>query len=188
MTRVLLFALLTIGATSNIAAQDKFADQESPATKFEEFTSEDGALYITTFYEIESPKAKYGALEINVVRSINVDSGSSVAAMRFQFKDADKYASTRMSILDEDEVQSLSKAVLYIRKNQRRMIDEAKTYTEVTYESRSGFEAGFFISPENNSIGYYIRVGYETVFLDNLDGLSLSIEDAELQIKKSSKR
>lgn len=168
-------------------AQDEAAEQKDVATKYEKFTSADGAIYITKFYEVTPPLAKFGKLEAEVLHSTNVSTDSSMTALRFRFKGTDRYAVERTSILDVDEVESLAKAVEYIQKNEKRLIKEAKSYTEITYKSRGGFEAGFYVSPKKNDVGHYIRVGYDYVFLDNLNALADSIKTATEKIKDSEK-
>ncbi len=152
------------------------ARQESGQTKFEIFSSTQGILHVTEFYEIGAVAIKHGSCTVTLIRSRNTQSNATSVAVRFDYKDANnrKY----FAILDADEIVSLDSALKYVWEHKPEMVRAAKTYTEVVYSSRGGFKAGLYISG-SKEVGEYMVIGNQTVFFHSIEELR-RIVDATL--------
>jgi hypothetical protein len=156
-------------------------NRESRQTNHEIFAATAGVLQVTEFYDLASPPVKYGKAAFVLVRSRNTQSNEMSIALRVEFTDSDGYE--HRAFLDQDEIVSLEGALRYILQNRAELINRAKTYTEVTYQSRGGFRAGLYVSPAGNSVGEYMDVGNCSVFFHELERLSEVIDEALFKLE-----
>lgn len=155
---------------------------ESAKTKFEAFSAKDGVLMLKEVYTLSSPATKHGSAEAKVVRKADVRGNVAVIALVLSYKGTERFDREAAEVLDEDEVASLASALEYIRLNRRKMIDAAKTYTEATYSSRGGFQTGLYFG--SGTVGDYMKIGHETVFLESLDAIENVVKEAGSKIKE----
>src|SRR5262249_7498277 len=86
--------------------------------------------------------------------------GHKMSAIRFEFDYRASYGSdTKLAVLDADEVDAFMASIRMIR--EKIMPTRVTKYTEVTFKSRSGFEAGCF-SKKDKWTGYVKLTQYDS--------------------------
>ena len=184
LARIVLFvAAMALPISAQVGEKVSDSAPKAASTRFEAFTSTNGRLMIREFYDVASPKLMFGSAETRVIRVTDTSSGESVLAVRVSYTGEGKYDRATSAILDQDEVGALANAADYMLKNESKIVAEATACTEVTFTSRSGFQAGFYTQPGTNKSACYLRVGAETVFLTNLSDLATFVEAIQAQIK-----
>ena len=146
-------------------------------TQFEAFIADEGVLRLTEHYTMQAPVTRYGKCEAKLIRSRDTRSDRAFVALRLDYTNSDEYKRETTSLLDQDELSSLASALKYIFEHQQEIAAACKTYTEVTYKSRGGFEAGFYVNVDRK-IGEYMSIGGQTAFLTSLAGLAMLIDDS----------
>jgi hypothetical protein len=130
-----LWLLLIIATTS--FAQTK----EKELSNAERFSAKAGALIQKEFLEIGSVKD----VKISVLYFTDLVTNNKQSALKFEYESVGKYStSTKSAILDTDEVDGLIKSIKIIQ--DKIFPTTASNYTEVSFKSRGGFEAGCFWS------------------------------------------
>lgn len=160
--RKLLFLLSSVLWTSLIFGQAK----EQELSNAEKFSAKSGTLMQKEFLRIgELKNAKF-----DVIYFTDLIMNQKQSAVRFEYEVAGKYSnSTKKAILDSDEMDGFIKS---IRLMQEKIFPTSPTnYSEVTYKSRGGFEAGCFWS--KGSWSTYLKLerfdGDSYVFLTKED-------------------
>jgi hypothetical protein len=116
-----------------------YAETPEPESNADRFNSASGKLIERNYIKIASLKG----IEIEVVHYFDLMSEDSLSAVIFQYQFSTDYVTqTKSAVLDADEIDALMKSL-------RIIIDDvfttrASVYTEVSYRSRSGFEAGCY--------------------------------------------
>ena len=109
-----------------------------------------GTLIERQFIDI----GKLKALEVKVLKLKDLNSGLSKSALRFELSTESRYSSdTKISSLDLEEIDDLIKAI----RNLQSSVFPTKpdVYTEVTFKSKTGFEAGvYFDTAKEKWISY----------------------------------
>lgn len=115
--------------------------KEKELSNAEKFSSKSGTLIEKEFLDVGTLKKA----EIKVIHYTDLISNESVSALRFEYEVAGSYSSdTKIASLDADEIDGLIKS---IKMMQEKVFTSSPTnYTEVTYKSRGGFEAGCYWS------------------------------------------
>lgn len=184
-----LLALVLAGVVSTcVSAQgvaQKVAPEETRRTRFEAFAAEDGVLKVREIFKLSPIKNKFGTAGGELVRITDVRSGDSVMALVISCEGTDRLDREVREILDEDEIMSLAAALEYIAANRAKLTKDALTYTEVTYSSRGGFLAGFYIS--GSETGDYMKIQTETVFLESLVDLQKVVSEAQAKMAELKK-
>jgi len=107
----------------------------------EKFSEQAGTLIQREFIEVGSLKKA----TLKVVKYTDLISGTSISSLRFEMVVASAYSKdTKMAALDQDEIDGLVKSIKTMKEKVFPLNPE--NYTEVTYKSRSDFEAGCFRS------------------------------------------
>lgn len=163
----------------NVAA----AQERASRTKLEAFAASDGFLRIAEHYPLMPPKMRYGKSEATLIRVRNTRSDEVFIGLKLVYISGDDPQRQSSAVLDGDELQSLSSAVRYIVAHQAAMTTAAETYTEVTYKSRGGLEAGFYIS-DDKKVGEYIVLDGELGSLASMKEFSRLVEDAMRKIEQ----
>lgn len=128
------FFLLTATVTF---AQTK----EQELSNAEKFSAKAGALIQKEFVEIGSIKDA----KIKVIYFTDLITNTKQSALKFEYESVGKYSSnTKAAVLDEDEVDGLIKSIKIIQ--DKVFPTTATNYTEVSFKSRGGFDAGCFWS------------------------------------------
>ncbi len=132
----------------------------------EKFSAKAGTLIKKEFLDVGTIKKA----KIQVIHYTDMISNEKVSSVRFEYEVASSYSSdTKIAELDSDEIEGLIKS---IKMMQEKVFSSTPTnYTEVTYRSRGGFEAGCFWSKGDWST--YLKLekydGKSYVFLKKSD-------------------
>jgi len=122
----------------------------SPAKKMcnaDKFANQTGVLIKNEYIDL----IEINRCRICIVQLLNLNNNKSVSALKFEFQ------LLKASVnLDEDEVDSLMKCIKTLQKSV--LSTKPKTYTEVIYRSRSGFELGSFF--ESGRWRTYMKIDY----------------------------
>lgn len=158
----LLIIILAISLTSLSYGQSK----EKELSKAEQFSAKAGTLIQKKFIDVGTIKKS----NIKVVHYTDLISSETISSVRFEYDVASKYSTdTKIASLDADEIDGLIKSIKMI---QEKIFTSTPTnYTEVTYKSRGGFEAGCYWGKDNWKT--YLK-------LEKFDGKSyvfLTVED-----------
>lgn len=114
---------------------------EKELSNVERFSAKSGTLIEKTFVDVG--KLRDVAIKVLVITDLIED--TKMSGVRFEYEHKTSYASdTKLALLDPDEVDGLIKSINIL---QNRIFNTTKTdYTEVTFRSRGGFEAGCYYS------------------------------------------
>lgn len=177
MKKMILLVMVVI--TSIAIGQTK----EKELTQAEQFSSQAGTLIERQFVDIGVIKA----VEIKVLKYKDLNAGTAKSALRFEFEYKSSYTTdTKIASLDADEIDGLIKSIKNLQANIFSTTREI--YTEVTFKSRTGFEAGAYYSPEKSKWTTYVQLEKHDrnsmVFLSTEDFSSLLalIEQAKLKM------
>lgn len=144
---ILICALITFSLST--FAQNKAKE----ITQAEQFSSQSGILMERQFYDIGKAKA----LEVKVLKFKDLNSGSTKSSLRFEYAYKSSYSSdTKIAALDADEIDGLIKSIKNLQTNVFTSTKEV--YTEVTFTSRTGFEAGAYFNTDKSKWTAYIQI------------------------------
>lgn len=154
---------------------------EKTLTNAEEFAAKSGSLIERVFKDV----GKIESVKIKVVTFTDLISNKTLPSLRFEKESYSSYSKstdTKIASLDKDEVDGLIKS-LEIMKNDI-VTQSRENYTEVTFRSRGGFEAGCF-SKKNNWEVYlklekYDSKSYQFFKINKLASLIELIKQAKL--------
>lgn len=137
-------------------------------TQAEQFSAQSGVLIEKQFIQVGTIKG----VSARVVKYKDLNSGNSKSALRFEYEYKSQYTTdTKIASLDVDEIEGLIKS---IKNFQSSVFTETRSvYTEVTYRSRTGFEAGAYYEVEKKKWTAYIKLEK----YDNKSMVFLSVED-----------
>lgn len=131
---------LTVGLFLFTATTTFAQTKEQELSNAEKFSAKAGALIQKEFVEIGSVGAK-----ISVIYFTDLITNTKQSALKFEYESVGKYSSdTKSAVLDADEVDGLIKSIKIIQ--DKIFPSTATNYTEVSFKSRGGFEAGCFWS------------------------------------------
>lgn len=169
MKHLILFIALLLSTTPCWTQSEKKAP--TPAqSKAEEFSEQAGSLIERQFVDVGQVKG----LKVRMAKFTDMIKGSSFNALRFEFDYKSTYASssdTKIASLDPDEIDGLVKS---LRALQTTVFPSTReSYTEVTFRSRTGFQAGAFFDTKKKSWTPYVQVEK----FDNNSLVFLSLED-----------
>jgi len=159
----LIFYVLVFLTVMSTNAQTAKENEQSNAEKF---SARSGTLMQKEFSEIGSLKK----CKIQVLYYTDLITNSKQSALKFEFDVATSYSTdTKVAVLDTDEIDGLMKSIKILQ--DKVIVNVPPNYTEVYYRSRSGFEAGCFVS--KGSWSCYIKLekydGKSYVWLDKED-------------------
>ncbi|WP_350289829.1 hypothetical protein [uncultured Croceitalea sp.] len=105
------------------------------------FSTQSGTLIEKEFIDI----GNVGKTEIQILKITDMISGESISSLRITRKIRDSYSTdTKIANLDSDEIDGLIKSIKVIKESVFGSV--ASNYTEITFRSRSGFQAGCYRS------------------------------------------
>lgn len=176
--RKLLFPLLALITMLSTNAQTTKENEQSNAEKF---SARSGTLMRKEFSEIGNLKR----CKIQVLYYTDLITNSKQTALKFEYEVASTYSTdTKVAILDTDEIDGLMKSIKILQ--EKVIVNIPSNYTEAYYRSRSGFEAGCFVS--KGSWSCYLKLekydGKSYVWLDkeDLPALYTLLEQAKLKM------
>jgi hypothetical protein len=156
--------------------------KEQELSNADKFSAKAGTLIQKEFLDIGTVnKAK-----IKVIHYKDLISYETVSAVRFEYEVASSYSTdTKIASLDADEIDGLIKSIKLMQ--EKVFLSTPTNYTEVTYKSRGGFEAGCYLS--KGDWATYLKLekfdGKSYVFLkkDDFPTLLSLLEKAKTMLK-----
>ncbi len=177
MKKLIFFVLVFLTMTPTNAQTTK----ENEQSNAEKFSARSGTLMQKEFSEIGNLKK----CKIQVLYYSDLITNSKQSALKFEFEVATTYSTdTKVAILDTDEIDGLMKSIKILQ--EKVIINVPANYTEAYYRSRSGFEAGCFVS--KGSWSCYLKLekfdGKSYVWLDkeDLPALYTLLEQAKVKM------
>jgi len=154
-------------------------EKTSTLSKADQFSAQAGKLIEKQFIDV----GKIKGVEIDVVKFKDLLSNTSVSSLRFEYTVKATYTTdTKRASLDLDEIDGLVKSIKLL---QTEVIPSKRdTYTEVTFSSRTGLQAGAYFDVKKSSWEGYLQIekhdSKSLVFLtvDDLGELARLIESA----------
>lgn len=109
----------------------------------EQFSAKSGTLIQKVFYTIGSFKK----CELQVIEYTDLISNTKQKALKLSYDVISSYSTdTKTAVLDTDEIEGLMKSIKLIQ--EQVMLTVPIEYTEVSFKSRGGFEAGCFVNKD----------------------------------------
>jgi len=137
--KIIIVGLLLL--TTNVTFSQT---KELELSNAEKFSTKSGLLIQKEYLEIGSIKG----VNIKVVHFTDLINNKKRSALKFEYESIGKYASTtKTAILDPDEIDVLIRSITIIQN--KIFPKSALNYTEVSFKSRGGFEAGCFLSKDS---------------------------------------
>ena len=180
MRRVIVIAALCIATLSARAQQPKLKEQET--SNAEKFSERSGLLIQKEFIEVGVLKK----CELKVIHYTDLMSTQQTSGLKFEYEYKSSYTSdTKAAVLDADEIEGLIKSIKLIQ--EKIYPSTPPNYTEVSFRSRSGFEAGCF-SGKGSWSAYMKLEKFDSnsfVFMDKEDLIKLLtlLEQAKTLLK-----
>ncbi len=136
---VILVAIFTVSLTYG-----QTNTKQKELSHAEKFSSKAGTLIQKVFLDVGTIKKA----EIKVIHYTDLVSSRTVSSLTFEHEVANSYSTdTKVASLDADEIDGLIKS---IKMMQEKVFTSTPTnYTEVSYRSRGGFEAGCYWSKKD---------------------------------------
>jgi hypothetical protein len=148
MNRILFTTILSV---SFIVCQAQTKEQS--LTDAEQFSLRSGILLEKQFHDVGSVKG----IQLKVLKFIDINSGKGDNALRIETSVKSSYStSTKATSLDSEEIGDLVKAIGNLKAN--ILPTTRSTYTEVTFKSKTGFEAGAYFSTEKSKWMGYVQI------------------------------
>lgn len=159
----ILFTILI--ASAAVYGQDTKEKQLSNA---DQFSAKAGTLIEKQFIDIGQVKG----VQVKVLKLKDLNDGTTKTALRLEYEYKSSYSTdTKIASLDSDEIEGLIKSIKNLQTNV--FTSTRDTYTEVTFKSRTGFEAGAYYDTGKSKWTAYMQLSkYDSkssVFLNTDD-------------------
>ncbi len=166
----LLFSTIALLSTASMRVSAQSEQPSKDLSNVEKFNRRSGKIFQKEFIPLGVVKT----CEVTVYRTTDLISKEKISGVRFSYEHVSRGSSdTKIAVLDADEIDGLIKSIEIIKSNVLPVKPE--NYTEVTFASRSGFEAGCFGGKDNKDWSAYIK-------LEKYDSRSfVFLESAELE-------
>ena len=153
--------------------------KEKEQSNAEKFSAKSGTLMQKEFIEIGDVKN----CKIKVIHFTDLITGIKQSGLKFGMEVASTYSTdTKSALLDTDEIDGLMKSIKLMQ--DKVMITVPTNNTEVSFKSRSGFEAGCFTS--NGAWSCYLKLEkYDSKSYVWIDSSNLTALYALLVIAKA---
>lgn len=178
MTKILsCIALLLLEI--NVVVQSQVAKEQ--LSNAEIFASKSGVLIEKQFIEI----GFVDLIELRVMKIKDLNSGAVANALRFEYQTTNQiFSQTKLAIVDEDEIDALIDAVNTLIT--KVFTTEKEAYTEVTFQSRSGFVAGGYYTIDKKKWISYLQLNK----LDSKSTITISKDEfaSFLDLLKQAKK
>jgi hypothetical protein len=120
----------------------------------ESFSARAGSVVERQFYDI----GKVKGITVQMVKHKDLVTQESISSLRFEYVDVKTYtSSTKISVLDADEVDGAIKALSAIL--QAVYYSKRDVYTEIIYRSRTRFESGAYFDPKKDDWVSFVSLG-----------------------------
>lgn len=167
--RLISILMLVSGPLCAQDLKDKAA--ATPSSEADIFSAQAGTLIEKQFAEIGSVRG----VQVKVLRLTDIISGKKVSSLRFEYAVKGNYTTdTKIAALDSDEIDGLIKSINTLES--KVFTTQRDVYTEVTFQSRSGFQCGAYYEVEKNEWKPYLQIekyGKSTVFITKIDLIQL---------------
>lgn len=135
---VLMLSMATLFAFGQ-TAQNQTKEQE--ISNAEKFSAKAGTLLQKEFFEIGEIKG----CKLTIIHYTDLIGTQKTSSLKFEYEYSGKYTSdTKAAVLDADEIDGLIKSITMMQ--EKIFPTTPSTYTEVSFKSRGGFDAGCFSS------------------------------------------
>jgi hypothetical protein len=176
------FALLILLFTSFFSYSQELRNQDiRQESKLDLFSKKSGTLIEKEFIKV----GKIGAVVMDVVIIKDLIDNSKLSGVKFEY-----YSTTygsRYNFIDSDEVDGLIKSLEIMKSSLLTYI--RSNYTEVIYQSRSGFEAGAYCDQTGWKLFIKIDEDYKDSFsslkLEDLNKFLTLLQDAKQKISQN---
>ncbi len=182
-TKLLLSCLFIAIINTSYSQGTQKKDDES--SKTEKFTSASGRLIKREFIDI----GRSNGCEFKVMHMTDLITNEKISALRIEKKVAGTYTTdTKIAVLDADEIDALLKSFRAIK---TALGTTPAVYTEISFTSRGGFEAGSFYSTEKSKWSIYMKLeeydsnSYVFMKTEDLDELIALAEKAKEELGKT---
>jgi len=192
MKKVLVVIWLHIFAFTPLillAQETQDAKEKEPATKLERFLAKKGTLIIKDIYNCGNISGMYGSrvlLKVIVIYEPGKET-ERVRGLKIEVSENSKFEKNNASFLDFEEVESLSKALLYMLDLAQKWENIEKEYTEVVFSTKGYLDVGFFQKSKVQTP--FVSSGYvnKSMSFDNTLGYLISLKnfiDKALEVLK----
>ncbi len=159
------------------------AKVEKQTTQAEEFSATSGTLIEKQFIDI----GKVKGISVQILKLKDLNSGVSKSALRFEYDYKSSYTSdTKIATLDLDEIDGLLKSLNNLK---TKVFNSTRdVYTEITFRSRTGFEAGAYYDVDKSKWVAYVKLekfdSKSQVFFstDDLNSMQVLVEQAKAKM------
>ncbi len=146
--------------------------KEKQLSNADQFSAKAGTLIEKQFIDIGIVKG----VEVKVLKLKDLNDGTMRTALRLEYEYKSSYTSdTKIASLDSDEIDGLIKSINNLQANV--FTSTRETYTEVTFKSRTGFEAGAYYDIDKGKWTAYIQLekydSKSSVFMNTEDFVTL---------------
>jgi len=136
-----------------IYAQAEQKEQKESKTELEKFFSKSGVIIIREYTQTQILSGdSYTQINLQGIKSYYPGEKEFIKGLRITITNQSKEA---IAFLDLEEVESLSKALLYIIEN-IKIFESYEYYTEIEFRTKGNFEMGIFKS--DNKIKFYTKI------------------------------
>jgi hypothetical protein len=136
--RMIIYVILISCIGMNAYGQQK---DEKELSNAEQFSAKSGTLIQKVFIPVGTIKK----CDLKVVEYTDLISSTKQKALKLSYDVVSSYSTdTKTAILDTDEIDGLMKSIKLMQ--EKVMLTVPSDYTEVSFKSRGGFEAGCFVS------------------------------------------
>ncbi|MBI9052457.1 MAG: hypothetical protein JEY96_01485 [Bacteroidales bacterium] len=153
-------------------------------SKTEEFYSKEGSLFEKEFIPVGIVGPSFS---IRVMKITDLITEETQSGIRLQYLHKGKYSnSTKSATIDSDELDGFIKSIKILK--EKVFISMPSNYKEVTFISRSGFQAGCFWSSVKKEWKTYVKLekydsdSYVWLKISDFDELLLYLEKAKTML------
>jgi hypothetical protein len=148
MKKQFLTFVLALIALYSAAQQTK----EKDVSNSDKFALKTGVLLQRNFVEI----GKFKSVTIEYLETIDLTDKAKAKCLRLTLPAKGEYDSDHIGVIDNDEVDGLIKSLGLIKSNALTIIPSV--YTEVSYKTRGGFEAGAYYDEKDKEWNYFLKM------------------------------
>ncbi len=133
--------ILVVSLSCSLQLISQSASKDAEKSNAEIFSAKAGTLMQKEFVDLNTIKT----CKIQIIHFTDIITSTKESGLKFSMDVASSYSTdTKSAMLDSDEIDGLMKSIKLIQ--EKVLITNPVTYTEVYFRSRSGFEAGCFTS------------------------------------------
>lgn len=171
MLRSVLALIFVIVSLIPSIAQDK-KEAEQAQSNFDKFTSRSGILFQRQYTDIG--KVRGMDIKVLVVTDL-LNTKAKSSCVRFEMETGLRVTRSEITTLDIDEVDGLIASLRYLKSTVFNTTPDR--YTEITFRSRGGFEAGAFYARGSWTPYIYVsRYNKDSMFASSMQEFDLLLD------------